>query len=178
MSNHGGLLPLFKHGRYKGLSLIELITAISIIAILSVVAIPLFTSLINNYRLSATANQLYYHLELARTEAQKRNARVYVSFSTGDTWCYGINPVSACNCTIPNNCSLATASYGKAEQISLSTSGVSSSFYFEGTHGAASTSGTATFTQYGQSSPLITLSIGRLGNITMCSTGIGGYTAC
>lgn len=170
---------LVARSHLQGINLIELLIALLIIGILAVAAIPLFTSFIQNYRISASANNLQASLQYARSEAIKRNTNVYVSFTTGDTWCYGINPDSACDCNTPSGCSLGTGSYGAAQQIALSTTGMTgNTLYFEGTHGAANASSSVTFTLYGNSSPLITLSINRLGNIQICSTGIGGYTAC
>ena len=162
----------------QGFGLIEIIITLTIIGILTLVAIPSFITQIKNYRLSATAENLYYALQYARTEAIKRNATIYVSFTTGDNWCYGINVGSACNCTVPANCGLGTTSASATQTLTLSTSGYSGgSVYFEGSHGAANASGSLTFTLYQQTS-LIKISIGTLGNLQLCSTGISGYTGC
>jgi type IV fimbrial biogenesis protein FimT len=154
-------------------------TALFIISILTVLAVPLFNSMIQSYRLSATSDNLFHILQYARSEAIKRNTNVYVSFTTGDTWCYGVNLSSACNCSVLNSCGLGTTSYATAQQMSLSATGLSSnSIYFEGSHGAANASGTVTFTAYGQASPLMTITISRMGNTQQCATGVSGYTAC
>lgn len=165
--------------RQLGVSLLELLIAISIVIALTLISIPLFTSFIKNYRLTGTANDLFYHLQYAKTQAVKLNTNVYVSFSTGSTWCYGINSGSACNCTIANNCNLGMVSYASANQLSLSVSGfASNNIIFEPIHGAANSTGTVTFTLYGVSSPLITTTVSRYGSITVCSTGLSGYIAC
>lgn len=162
----------------KGFSLIELMVGLSIFIILTLASIPALRDIVQNQRISSVADNLYFFLQNARSEAVKRNANIYVSFVTGDSWCYGMNIGSACSCSTLNSCTLGTVSASSPGQISLSTSGLSSnSIYFEGTHAAANASGTVTFTLYGQSS-LITLTIGRMGSIQMCSTGIGGYSAC
>ena len=154
-------------------------TALAIAGILITASVPILSSLIQRYRISSTADQLYYNLQYARSEAIRSNTNVYVSFSTGDTWCYGIRSGSACNCTTANSCTLGVFSYGAAQQISLTTSGLTSnSIYFDGTRAAANASGSVTLTAYGQSSPLVRLSIGRLGGLIMCATDINGYTAC
>lgn len=161
-----------------GVTLVELLVVITIAAVLILIAVPTFRDFVKNARLSAAAEDLRTTIELARSEAIKRNATVFVSLTTGDTWCYGVNVSSACNCTVAGNCGLKTVSYDTAQQLSLSTSGMSgNSISFEGTHGSANASGTATFTLYGEST-LVTLSIGRFGGVQMCSTGLSGYTAC
>lgn len=163
---------------HRGVTLLELMIMLAIIIIITVVSVPLFTSIIQNFRLSATADELYSALQNARTEAVKRNATVYVSFVTGDSWCYGLNVGSACTCTTPSGCSLGTTSATKAGLISLATTGLTNNIInFEGTHGAANATGSITLTLFGGTN-LMTISVGRFGSLQICSTGVSGYTAC
>lgn len=169
---------MFTIKKYYGINLIELLIVLAITVILTLISIPTFISLVQNHRLAATAENLYYNLQYARTEAIKRNATVYVSFTTGDNWCYGINVGSTCDCTTAGSCSIATIKTAAPQEISVSESGYGSNYIsFESTHGAANASGTITLTLY-QKSTLITISIGMLGNLQLCSTGISGYTPC
>lgn len=162
----------------QGITLLELIISLTIIIILTVTAVPLFFELYKNHRLASTAESLYYTLQFARSEAVKRNSNVYVSFTTGDSWCYGVNVGSTCNCATSGSCSLGSVSAPSSQTLSLSAVGLGGSYvYFEGTHGAANASGSLTFTLYGGSN-LITTSIGRLGSLQICSTGLSGYTSC
>lgn len=161
-----------------GVTFLELIVMLVVVIILTLVSIPSFVSIVQTHRVSANAESLYYALQYARSEAIKRNTNVYVSFTTGDNWCYGINSGSACDCTTSGSCGLGVTKAAQTKQISLSATGYgSNSVYFEGTHGAANASGSITMTVY-NSTPLVTISIGRLGNLQMCSTGISGYTTC
>ena len=163
---------------YQGFTLLELLVVLGVTIILTLVSVPTFVSLVQRHRLTATAENFYYELQYARTEAIKRNATVYVSFTTGDNWCYGVNVGSNCNCGTAGSCSLGTVSANAPQQVSISQSGYGNGYIaFEGTHGGANASGSVTFTLYQQTS-LITISIGLMGNAQMCSTGIGGYTAC
>jgi len=156
----------------------ELIITLSIVVILATAATPSFLSFYQNKRLTSTAETLFNALQYARSEAVKQNATIYVRFQTGDNWCYGINSGSSCNCATPSSCNLGTYTAPSSQQLSLSTSGLTNNIVqFEGTHGAANTNGTVTFTLYGQTT-LITTTIGRLGNLQTCSTGISGYTGC
>lgn len=164
--------------RHKGFTMTEILVVLAIVSILALITIPLFSNIINKRRLALTADELFLALSNARTEAIKRNSNVYVSFNTGSTWCYGINVGSACNCTAPSTCNIKSATYAKDQQMTLSTSGIASgNFYFETIHGGASTIGTITFTLYADT-PLVTISVSRLGNLQICSTGLSGYTAC
>jgi type IV fimbrial biogenesis protein FimT len=64
--------------RQKGFSLIELMIAIAIVAILIALAQPSFTAIINQNRLAASSNELLATLQQARTESIRRNRRVVV----------------------------------------------------------------------------------------------------
>lgn len=162
-----------------GLTLIEMLVVIAIIGILTKIAIPPVTFFIKNHRLMDTADKLFYDLAEARSEAVKNNATIYVSFQTGDSWCYGINTGSSCNCTLPSSCNLGTTSAQNSGQISLTTLGLTSgSVQFEGTRGAANNSGSITLSLFGNTGTLITISIGKMGSLQMCSTNIGSYKAC
>lgn len=165
--------------RHQGITLFELLTMLFIVGILATVAIPSFISLINRYRLTSTAESMYFALQEARSEAIKRNANVYFSFTTGDDWCYGINASANCTCSTAGSCALNTTSRLKTGQMDLSATGYGSNYvYFEGTHGAANASGSITFTLHGGTTYL-TINIGRLGNLTMCgSSDLSGYTTC
>jgi Tfp pilus assembly protein FimT len=104
----------------QGLSLIEMIIILSVIIILILVAIPTFTTLIQNYRLSTAAETLYNMLQYARSEAVKQNTSIYVTVQTGDNWCYGINAGSACTCSTPSSCNLGVQSAPTTGQLTLS----------------------------------------------------------
>ncbi|MHB1948171.1 MAG: GspH/FimT family protein [Gammaproteobacteria bacterium] len=161
-----------------GITLTEMLIAILIIVIITLISIPSITNLLNNHRLDATAETLYYNLQYARTEALKRNALVYVSFTTGDNWCYGLNAGASCDCTTAGSCGLGAVAPTSSGQITLTQSGYGSGYIsFEGSHGAANNNGSLTMTLTGGSS-LITLTIGKLGDIQMCSTDISGYNPC
>lgn len=67
----------------RGFTLIELMVTIAVLAILLVVAVPGFDLVRNVSRLSAGANDVVTGLQLARSEAIRRNARV-VFCQSGD----------------------------------------------------------------------------------------------
>ncbi len=65
-----------------GFTLIELIIAIAIAAVLLGLAIPSFTSFLNSSRVTSQANELLAAFQVARMEAIRRNARVVVCASS------------------------------------------------------------------------------------------------
>ena len=88
--------------REFGVTLIELMVAISVLAILASVAVPSYNFLVTNNRMTAQSNRLLATLLYARNEAAKRGASVSIcrtddpaattpacSTTTGGTWSNG-----------------------------------------------------------------------------------------
>lgn len=71
----------------RGFTLIELMIAIAIAAILAGAAVPSFRDLVINNRLATQSNDLVSDLALARTEATKRG--LVVSVAASGTWAAG-----------------------------------------------------------------------------------------
>lgn len=84
----------------RGLTLMELIVTVAILAILVALAVPSFNAFLAKGRLSGAAEALAQDLQLARSEALRRNDDVRLSFSPGAAWCYGsVAGTTACDCT-------------------------------------------------------------------------------
>ena len=64
----------------------ELIITIAILAIVMAIAIPSFTSTIQNSTIASTSNDLVYALNYARSEAMKRDVPVSVCAPTDSTY--------------------------------------------------------------------------------------------
>lgn len=172
------MLLLFSIYRCLGLSLIEILIALSIVIILTVATVPTFINLYQEHHLKSYIQNLNYVLQYARSEAIKNNQTVYVNFQTGDNWCYGINAGTNCSCNVATSCGLGTYVAPRSQDLSLSTSGLSNqSLTFEGTHGATNTSSTLTFSLYGKTSS-ITIKITALGNLQYCSSTYSEYPTC
>lgn len=73
----------------RGLTFIELMVAMVLLAILIATAIPNFNDAILGARLNAFAGSLLGSLQVARSEAIKRNANVTVCASANGTTCAG-----------------------------------------------------------------------------------------
>ncbi|MGY6587091.1 MAG: GspH/FimT family pseudopilin [Wenzhouxiangella sp.] len=75
--------------RQSGLTLIEILIAITVIAILLSIAVPNFRTAIQNNRVATQGNELVTAFQLARSEALKRRAPVIVCASANGTSCGG-----------------------------------------------------------------------------------------
>ncbi|MDP1708618.1 MAG: GspH/FimT family pseudopilin [Gammaproteobacteria bacterium] len=154
---------------HAGFSLIELMVTIAVLAVLLGIAIPSFQSMLEKQRLVGAAEQLYEDLQYARTEAIKRNANVFVSFTTGSNWCYGI-ALATCTCGTAGSCQLSgvdkVVSGTDFRGVSLE-SNFGGSTRFEPRRGTVpGGNGTATLSSnYGS----IKIIVGSLGRVRICS---------
>ena len=79
-----------KHGRLssqRGLSLIESVVALGVVATTLQMALPVFDEMIRNANLAAASQDLLVDLHLARSEALKRNRRVALCKSADGLRC-------------------------------------------------------------------------------------------
>ena len=75
--------------KVQGVTLIELIIAIAVLAILLAVAVPSFRITIQNNRLATQANDLLTAFQLARSEAIRRNGPITICASSDGDSCGG-----------------------------------------------------------------------------------------
>lgn len=86
MPNSGGKMSRIRTiGYHHGFTLIELMVTVAIIGIVALVAVPGMQALINSSRLNGQAGELVSALQLARSEAVRRNVRVVVCPTDGSS---------------------------------------------------------------------------------------------
>lgn len=73
----------------EGVSLIELLIAISILGILSSIAAPAFTQWTQNSQIKNAAGSIQDGLQLARIEAVRRNQNAQFVLGSGSSWSVG-----------------------------------------------------------------------------------------
>lgn len=91
----------------QGFTLIELMVAVAVLAVIVGLALPTYTDLAERNRLRSASEALYSELQLARTEALKTKVPHYVIFEPGaaGAWCVGIireassGAVTTCDCS-------------------------------------------------------------------------------
>lgn len=67
-----------RFGKELGVTLLELVVTVTIAAILLTIAVPSFTNLLRDNRVTGVTNELVGAISLARSEATRRNGSVHV----------------------------------------------------------------------------------------------------
>ena len=89
--------------RYKGFTVIELMIAVAVLAIIASLALPSYRTLIEKRRVTSGAEQLAAFLSAVQLEAVKRSENITVSYewTDGDNWCVGLaSGFTECDCTV------------------------------------------------------------------------------
>lgn len=71
----------------RGFTLVELAITVVVLSVMMAMAAPLFTGMTNGNRLTSNANEIVAALQIARSEALRRNARTSFCQSTNGTTC-------------------------------------------------------------------------------------------
>lgn len=77
-----------RHGQ-AGFTIMELLLAIAVVAILTTIALPSFRQFIQNNRLASDANEMVAAFQFARSESLKRGLPVQVCSSADSATCGG-----------------------------------------------------------------------------------------
>lgn len=82
----------------RGLTLVELMVALAMLAVLGLMAVPSLGGMLARHRVQAAASQLGLDLGDSRHEAARRGGKVYVNFQSGSDWCYvvALDPAATC----------------------------------------------------------------------------------
>lgn len=106
--------------KHFGFGLIEMLVTISLIAIVASIAVPSFNDFIANSQIRTVAESVRNGLQLARTEAVKRNAMVSYTLNNNTSWVVGCTTVTA-NC--PATIQSKPAKESAAGNISVTKTG-------------------------------------------------------
>lgn len=180
-----------------GFTLIEALVVVTIIGILAALTVPAFTKMLERNRVKGAAESMFNDLQLARTEAIKRNQDVTVSFSAAGpttTWQYGMRTGTTCDPALPvtdaNACKLAaddvlrvtrSADYPDVSLRVTFNTAVSPAVTkpraeFEPRQGLADVAGTACLVLKNDK---LQVRVSPLGRILLCTTtGMPGYQSC
>jgi type IV fimbrial biogenesis protein FimT len=85
----------------RGLTLIELVIALAVLAILSALAWPSVGARLERQRVLTAAQMLAADLADARFEAAQRGQTLHVQVNPGPAWCWAVARTDTCPCGTP-----------------------------------------------------------------------------
>ena len=162
--------------------MVEVMIVVIVLVIISILAIPSFSGLLQKYRLKGAAETVYMEIVSLRSLAIKKNSTAYLSFNETDPWCYGVNMAAACDCAIANNCMVdgieKVADVSGFPSVTMTTTFSDDDISFSARTGLPSTAGEVELTN--EKGKLIKILVSGLGNIRMCSNDYpgGNMLAC
>jgi type IV fimbrial biogenesis protein FimT len=112
---------LTPQNKQLGVTAVELLIAVAILAIASAIAAPSYNGFVANTQIRSTTESIRNGLQVARAEAVKRNATVAFTLNTADTsWVVGC-PVVSANC--PATIQTKAAREGGAATVTVAITG-------------------------------------------------------
>ncbi len=95
-----------KHPRPRGVTLLELLVGLAILAVLGTLALPSMHGRLARERLNSAAEALAGDLADARFEAARRGAPLHIEVTPGTQWCWSVATAPGCGCSAPQPCQL------------------------------------------------------------------------
>ncbi len=168
----------------EGFTLVELMVAIAIFAILATMAVPSFNSFIDKYRVKRAADTLSAFMINTKSEAIKRNKNVSAVITGGGaTWCVGMTEATTCDC------STGICQIDGVDRVIHSTSfkgvklvGPNTGHAFQFKPQRGTVKGNETVELESAAGLKVNVVVGTFGRIRLCSPSgsgnIGGYPKC
>ena len=162
--------------RNCGLTLIELMVALGMLAVLMTLAVPSFGSIMARQKLKAAAEDLAMDLAEMRFQATQRGTTMHLHFSSGPNWCYALALSSGCDCRVSQACQLKTVRSSDRPGVLLVDSEDAAFAPLDGQVGAH---GHATL-QTTDGTQRLRVTVGPLGRARLCALGpaVSGYPVC
>jgi len=151
--------------RQQGFSLIELMVGITLAAILMALAFPSIQSGMQNRQIRAAADAVQNGLQVARTEALRRNRNVKFQLGTGNSWVVGCETVDTGTDPVTGEVNCPATIQSRDQQEGSATATVATSQLVSD----GSTPATTTFTDKVSFTPLGRTTSGTLpaGNLAL-----------
>jgi type IV fimbrial biogenesis protein FimT len=159
----------------RGLTLIELMMVLGVIAVLAALSLPSFGAQISRQRLKAAAETLAGDLAEARFEAARRGSALYLHYAQGPDWCWAVATASGCDCRNPQACQVKTVRSSDHPGVVLA---LSRDALFDPANGSAVGDGAAVLRSAGGDE--LRVGVTRLGRARVCAPGgpALGYPSC
>ena len=90
----------------RGLTLLELVIAIALVAVLASLALPSMSARLDRQRVVSAAETLAADLNEARFEAARQGRTMHLLAQGGPAWCWSVATLAACPCGQAQACEL------------------------------------------------------------------------
>ncbi len=92
----------------RGLTLLELVMTLAVLAVLSALALPSFSAQMDQRRLAGAAEALLGDINEGRFEAARQRRSLHLVVQPGPAWCWAVASEPGCACGQPAACALKT----------------------------------------------------------------------
>lgn len=90
----------------RGLTLLELVIALAVLAVLGALALPSLGSRLDQQRLDTAAEMLVADINEARFEAARQGRAMHIVVQPGAGWCWSVASTATCPCGQAQACEL------------------------------------------------------------------------
>ena len=162
-----------------GLTLIELMVAIGLVALLATLAVPSFAKLLERHRLKAVAENLALDMAELRFQAARRGVALHLNVNAGTDWCYALALAAGCDCRQPQHCQMK-AVHGRDHPGVVLEQGGDLLFEAQGVGAQPLLPAQAGALLKSADGSRLRVGVSALGRPTVCAPGtpVPGYTAC
>lgn len=175
--------------QHEGFTLVELLAALAIAALLAGIAAPAMARFLDNARLRAATEDIARELVLARNHAYTFRKPIYFNITvTESAWCYGWGEAPTCDCSADNPQTVCqtddsgqirdhlqtSADYPQIRLMLPIRQGTSRSLRFSPLRGTATATSFSLENRNGQTRVIVSI----LGRVRTCSPDTGGYLTC
>ncbi|GAA6184186.1 MULTISPECIES: GspH/FimT family pseudopilin [Alteromonadaceae] len=168
----------------RGLTILEVMVALTIIALLAAIGGPSIIQTLRHQQLKASLQTSYFLLQQAKSTAITQNKNITVQFKNGDNWCIALSDTGPCNCQVKSLCSVDNIEYRVSAEdyphilFSKITMGKDQAIIFDGVRGTAiGNAGSGVFSNGTEAAKLIVSNLGRV-RICMHSGHLGAFQIC
>lgn len=168
----------------QGVTLVEALVSVAILAICASIAVPALTSFKETLKLKGAAEQLLMELRWAQSESIKKSSALSVNFNDEDEqWCYGFSLNASCDCDEPNSCTIdgteRKTDYSSLAGLSLKANVSGNRFTFNPLRGTVTAGNVELGADNGK---VVRIVLSGMGRIRTCSpagdSNVGGYPIC
>lgn len=168
----------------SGLTLLELMITIAIVAIVVTIGAPSILTAQRNLSLSGAVENSYFALQQARSHAVRQSTDITVDFSNTTGWCIGSTDQADCDCAVVASCTvdgveqvlrnddfpqiqMQNVNFGDADQA-----------VFDGTRGLSI--GSAGSLEFYDGIRTVRLQLNDVGRVRICVVAgdLGNYESC